>query len=142
MNTITVQTIIQASLHDVWEAYIQPEHIVRWAFASEEWECPHAENDVRVGGKFLTRMQAKEGRQSFGAGFDFTGTYTDVVTDELLKYLMDDGRNAEVYFEKVSDAETKVTVIFDPETLNAPELQKAGWQAILDNFKKYIEETK
>ena len=137
MNTITVQTTIVAPVRHVWDAYTQPEHIVQWAFASEEWECPEATNDVRVGGEFHTHMAAKDK----SAGFDFSGTYTEVQEGKLLQYTMsgEDARKVEVQFEKIDEDTTMVTVIFDPESINPIEMQKAGWQAILDNFKKHVE---
>ncbi len=122
------------SIEKVWDAYTMPEHIMKWAFADESWHAPRAENDLRVGGKFLTRMEAKDG----SAGFDFTGTYDEVVPRQRIAYTMDDGRKATVLFEEMGNS-TYVKVIFDPESENSVEMQKGGWQAILNNFKKYVE---
>jgi len=135
MSPITIQTTVNAPLKKVWECWNQPEHITKWAFASDDWESPSAENDVRVGGKFITRMQAKDG----SAGFDFEGTYTAVKEHELIEYDMSDGRHVKVEFEATPEGVT-VTETFDPEDENTQEVQRDGWQAILDNFKKYTEE--
>jgi uncharacterized protein YndB with AHSA1/START domain len=112
-----------------------PEHITKWCSPSPDWHAPKAENDLTTGGKFSTRMEAKDG--SFG--FDFGGVYDQVKTNELIEYTMSDGRNCVIKFAG-SGNETKVTETFDPETINPIEMQQAGWQAILDNFKKYTEE--
>jgi len=108
---------------------------MQWAFASDEWKCPYAENDLRVGSKFLTRMSAKDGSSSF----DFIGTYTEIVPLSHIAYLLDDGRTADIIFEKISDTEIKITEKFDPEHENSEEMQRLGWQAILNNFKKAVE---
>jgi uncharacterized protein YndB with AHSA1/START domain len=133
-NPITVQTTINAPLTKVWEFWTAPEHIVNWAFASDDWESPAAENDVRVGGRFKTVMAAKDGSERF----DFTGTYTDVKEHELIEYDMEDGRHVKVSFEETADG-VVVVEEFDPENENTEELQRDGWQAIMDNFKKYVE---
>lgn len=133
-HPITVQTIVNAPLEKVWERWNMPEHITLWAFASDDWEASSAENDLSVGGKFKTRMQAKDG----SARFDFTGTYTAVKEHELIEYNMDDGRHVKVEFENTPDG-VKVTETFDPENENPLEMQRAGWQAILNNFRKYVE---
>ena len=132
--TITVQSIVRAPIVKVWECWTKPEHITHWAFASETWEAPNAENDVRVGGTFKTRMQAKDG----SAGFDFEGTYTAVQEHKLIEYDFGD-RHASVGFEETSDG-VNVIETFDPESENSIEMQRAGWQAILDNFKHYVEQ--
>ena len=145
-NPITVETTVNAPMEKVWEAWIEPEHITHWAFASSDWEAPTAENDLQVGGKFTTRMSAKDK----SAGFDFTGTYTDVKENELIEYDMDgdDHRHVKVEFKEEPEGMSaeasakegvKITVIFDPENENPIEMQKDGWQAISDNFKKYVE---
>ena len=145
MDRIKVQTTIHADLRNVWKCYTDPEHIIGWAFASNDWESPYAENDVRVGGKFLTRMRAKEESKESGSAFDFTGTYTDIVEFEKIACTMDDiletgsGRKCVVLFKDLGDGKTLVSTEFDPETVNSRELQRVGWQAILDNFKKYAE---
>ena len=131
---ITVEAIINAPVERVWKLWSLPEHITKWNNASDDWHTPFAENDLRTGGKFLTRMEAKDG--SFG--FDFEGIYDDVVKHELITYSLADGRKIEVTFlEKGS--ETLVMETFDAETENPVEMQQGGWQAILDNFKKYAE---
>jgi len=135
MNKLKVITEINKPIDEVWDAFNNPEHIVKWNFAHESWECPYAKNDLKVGGKLESRMQAKDG--SFG--FDFIGTYNEVKENELIKYQMEDGREVEVIFERLSDDKTKVTENFEPENQNPLEFQKDGWQAILDNFKNYSE---
>lgn len=135
MKKITIETVINKNIETVWEFWAEPKHIVNWAFASETWECPYAENDLRVDGKFLTRMSAKDGSESF----DFTGVYTHIVPFEKIEYRMDDGRNATINFEKIDKDKTKIIEEFEMENENSEELQRAGWQAILDNFKRYIE---
>jgi len=132
--TITVQTIVNAPIEKVWEFWNKPEHITGWAFASDDWEAKAPKNDLRVGGKFKTTMAAKDK----SASFDFTGAYTVVKQNELLKYDISDGRHVKVKFEDTPNG-VKVTETFDPENENPLEVQRSGWQAILDNFKKYTE---
>ncbi|OAS14890.1 SRPBCC family protein [Paenibacillus oryzisoli] len=136
-QTITVETTVGAPAEQVWELWTEPQHITKWSFASDEWHAPNAENDLRVGGKFLTRMEAKDG--SFG--FDFGGIYDDVRLHEYISYTLGDGRKVEITFIR-QDNETKVVETFEPETSNPVEMQKAGWQAFLDNFKKYSESSR
>lgn len=131
---ITVQTTVNASIDKVWDFWTLPEHIVNWSFASAEWHSPKAENDVKEGGKFLTTMAAIDGSMSF----DFEGEYTLVKPKEALEYVMADGRKVEIAFKKVEDG-IEITERFDPETQNSEEMQKGGWNAILDNFKTYVE---
>ena len=131
---ITVQVFVKAPVEKVWKFWTEPEHIVQWAFASDDWEAPAAENDVRVGGKFTTTMAAKDG----SAKFDFTGRYTVVIPNEKLEYAIEDGRKVTVEFTAEGD-KTKVTESFDAETINSEEQQRAGWQAILENFRKHVE---
>lgn len=133
-ESITVAVTVAAPIEKVWETWNEPEHITGWAFASDDWECPRAENDIREGGRFVTQMQAKDG----SAGFDFGGVYTTVVPFENIAYTMDDGREVCVYF-KVIDGGVTITEMFEPETENTHELQRSGWQSILDNYKKYTE---
>jgi len=135
MQKLTVTSEINKPLNEVWDFFNNPEHIVNWNFAHESWECPSAKNDLKVGGKLEVRMQAKDG--SFG--FDLVGIYDEVVENELLKYHFEDNRNIEIIFEKLSDNKTKITENFDPENMNPLDFQKDGWNAILDNFKKYSE---
>lgn len=136
MNTtpITVQTFVYAPIDRVWEYWNAPKHITQWAFASDDWEAPSAENDVRTGGRFKIVMAAKDKSSSF----DFTGTYTAVQEHGLIEYDIDDGRHVKVVFDQFPDG-VRVTEIFDPEGENTEEKQREGWQSILDNFKKYVE---
>lgn len=133
-KAITVQTIIKAPMSKVWEYWNKPEHIKKWAFASDDWEAPAAENDLRTGGKFKTVMAAKDKSSSF----DFGGVYTTVKEHKLIEYDMDDGRHVKVEFTELPEG-VKITETFDPENENSEEMQRSGWQAILDNFKKYVE---
>lgn len=135
MDKINIDITILAPVEKVWDYYSEPKHIVKWNFAHESWECPSSENDLRVGGKFNNRMEAKDG--SFG--FDFVGIYDEVVENKLIKYHMEDGRNVEIMFEKIDENTTKVKIIFDPEKQNSVEMQRDGWYAILDFFHKYVE---
>ncbi len=136
-KTITVETIVKAPMSKVWEFWNKPEHIVHWAFASDDWEAPSAENDLRVGGKFKTTMAAKDKSE----GFDFTGLYTGLKEHELIEYDFDDDRHVKVEFKELPEG-VKVAVTFDPENENPEEMQRSGWQGISDNFKKYVERTK
>jgi uncharacterized protein YndB with AHSA1/START domain len=131
---ITIEATINASLAKVWQYYTEPKHITQWNNASDDWHTTRAENDLRQGGKFLYRMEAKDG--SFG--FDFGGVYDEVKANELIGYTMDDGRKAKIVFASADDR-TKIVIDFDAETENPIELQRDGWQAILDNFKKYVQ---
>lgn len=133
-DAITIQVIINAPLEKVWECWNKPEYITKWAFASDDWEAPNAENDLKVGGRFKTVMSAKDK----SASFDFTGTYTVLKELELIEYDMDDGRHVKVEFKTTQNG-VEITETFDPENENPPEMQRSGWQAILNNFKKYVE---
>lgn len=140
MQPITIETVVPASIETVWSHWNDTESIKGWAFASDTWVCPYAENDLRPGGRFLTRMSAKDG----SATFDMTGTYTDVVEFASIKYIMDkaDGedkhRVCEIVFTDLGDGTTKIQETFFPEQENSEELQRAGWSAILENFKKFV----
>lgn len=134
MTLITVSTIVQAPRERVWERWTRPEHITQWCFASADWHAPRAENDPRVGGRFVTVMAARDG----SAEFDFNGTYTEVLPQERLAYTIEGGRKVTVTFTD-KDGGTEVTEVFEAETLNTEDRQQAGWQAILENFKKYVE---
>lgn len=134
---ITVETTVLKPVGDVWEYWNEPQHITKWCAASDDWHAPAAENDLRVGGRFTTRMEAKDG--SFG--FDFGGVYEEVRRNEFISYTMEDGRKVAITFISQGN-DTKVIETFDAETTNSVEMQKAGWQAILDNFKKYSESSK
>jgi uncharacterized protein YndB with AHSA1/START domain len=131
---ITVSATVNAPIEKVWDYWTKPEHITNWNFASDDWQCPSAENDLRVGGKYSARMEAKDG--SFG--FDFEVIYDEVEALQEISYTMADGRKASTIFESHGDA-TYVSTTFDAETENSVELQQGGWQAILNNFKKYTE---
>lgn len=133
---VTVEAVIQAPMEKVWSRWTEPEHITKWNQASEDWHAPKAENDLRAGGKFLTRMEAKDGSM----GFDFEGVYDEVKLHELISYTIGDGRRVEITFADQGGA-TKVVETFDAEGTHPVEFQQAGWQAILDNFKKYTEES-
>ena len=131
---ITIEATIHAPVAKVWEYWSKPEHITQWCNASPDWHTPHAENDLQVGGKFVTRMEAKDG--SFG--FDFGGVYDEVKANELIAYTMGDGRKASIVFSTGTNT-TKLVETFEAEEENPLEMQRGGWQAILDNFKKYTE---
>ncbi len=130
---ITVKIITSSPLEDCWNAYTLPEHITRWNFADPSWHCPSAQNDLRVGGTYLARMEAKDG--SFG--FDFEAVYTDVQPMNSFTYTFG-GRNATVVFSNIPEG-TEIVVSFDPESENPIELQQNGWQAILRQFKFFVE---
>jgi len=132
---VTVETTVNAAPQKAWDYYTQPEHITQWNFASDDWCCPKAENDVRVGGKMKSRREAKDGSM----GFDFEATYDKVENQKALAYTMPDGRQVSTDF-KEENGKTKVTTVFDAENQNPVEMQKGGWQAILDNYKKHVEE--
>jgi uncharacterized protein YndB with AHSA1/START domain len=132
---ITVQSTVKAPVEKVWSTWTKPEHITKWCNASDDWHAPHAENDVREGGIFKTRMEAKDGSN----GFDFGGKYNKVKENDTIEYDMSDGRHVEIKFEKLGNDQTKVTETFDMENTHPEEMQRGGWQSILDNFKKYTE---
>jgi uncharacterized protein YndB with AHSA1/START domain len=135
-KTITVQAVINAPVEQVWKLYTEPEHVMKWNNASNDWHTPRAENDLKVGGKFLYRMEAKDDSSS---RFDFAGTYEKIKTNELIVYSLTDGRKVEVTFTKDEDARTKTATTFEAENTNSLEMQRNGWQAILNNFKNYVE---
>jgi uncharacterized protein YndB with AHSA1/START domain len=133
---VTVEATVHTPVERVWKYWTEPEHITKWSSPSEDWHTPFAENDLRAGGKFLSRMEAKDG--SFG--FDFSGVYDEVRINESISYTLDDGRKVSITFIS-QENETKIIQTFEPENTNPIEFQKGGWQAILDNFKKYSEST-
>lgn len=135
MDKVKIDITILAPVEKVWDYFNAPKHITKWNLAHESWFCPSSENDLKVGGKFNNRMEAKDG--SFG--FDFIGVYDEVILNERIKYHIEDGREVEVIFEKIDENTTKVTEIFDPEKQNSVEMQREGWYAILNNFHKYVE---
>ena len=134
---ITVQTSVKAPVEKVWESWTNPIHIKKWNNASDDWHTPHAENDLRVGGKFLFRMEAKYGSM----GFDFNGIYDAVIPNKLIEYSIEGGRKVTINFTEYEDT-TGITETFEAESVNSVELQQAGWQSILDNFKRYTETIK
>ncbi|SEC80630.1 SRPBCC family protein [Paenibacillus sp. GP183] len=133
-NLITVETTVHAPVEKVWKSWTEPNHIIKWNSPSDDWHTPFAENDLRAGGKFLSRMEAKDG--SFG--FDFSGVYDEVRMNEVISYTLDDGRKVNINFIDQGN-ETKIIEVFEAENSNPMEMQEKGWQAILDNFKKYTE---
>ena len=135
MTKLTVETLARADLDSVWTAYSDPDDITQWNSPDPSWHSPRSRVDLREGGAFSTRMEAKDG----SAGFDFEGTYTKVVPNERIEYRMSDGREAIVRFTKEPDG-TRVRVDFDPESENPIEMQQQGWQAILDSFGRYVKD--
>jgi uncharacterized protein YndB with AHSA1/START domain len=133
-TAITVEATVNAPVEKVWSCWTEPKHITQWCAASDDWHAPYAENDVRVNGTFKTTMAAKDGSFSF----DFGGVYTHVVPNKSIKYEMSDGRKVDISFEGKGN-ETRVIETFDAEAENPVDMQRAGWQAILDNFKKHTE---
>lgn len=129
-QTITVETNVAVSPAQAWEVWTSPEHIIHWNFASPDWQCPAAENDLREGGKFSWRMEAKDGSM----GFDYCGTYEQVVAPEKIVKRLDDGRMVEITFSAEGEG-TKVVETFEIEDMNSADMQRAGWQAILENYK-------
>lgn len=130
---ITVQSTVSAPLSEVWSAYTTPEDIVQWNAASDDWHTTSARVDLRVGGEFSSRMEAKDGSM----GFDFAGTYTRIVPEQLIECLFG-GRTSRIEFEPQAQA-VLVRVTFDSEPSHSIEQQRAGWQAILDNFTRHVE---
>ncbi|WP_420386285.1 SRPBCC family protein [Roseivirga sp.] len=131
---ITIEATINTNIQTAWDSYTQPEHITQWNFADDSWHCPSAENDLKVGGKMKSRMEAKDG--SFG--FDFEGIYDVVEDKKRLVYHLEDGRVVETTFADQGNS-VLVTTTFDAETQNPIEMQRDGWQAILNNYKKHTE---
>lgn len=131
---VTIETMVQAPVEKVWERWTLPEHITKWNAASDDWHTPSATNDLRTGGSFTSRMEAKDG----SVGFDFGGTYDEVMKNKLIRYTMEDGRHVSVRFDAQGDT-TKIVETFDVESQNSVEMQRSGWQSILDNFKRYTE---
>jgi uncharacterized protein YndB with AHSA1/START domain len=131
---ITIEAIVNRNSSDIWTLWTQPEHITKWNQASDDWHSPRAENDLKVGGRFLTRMEAKDGSM----GFDFSGVYNEVIEHQKIRYTMDDGREVETLFNGES-GKTKIIITFDTENENPLEMQRDGWQAILNSFKRYAE---
>jgi uncharacterized protein YndB with AHSA1/START domain len=131
---VTVEATVNAPVEKVWKYWSEPQHITKWNQASEDWHSPSATNDLRTGGKFSTRMEAKDGSM----GFDFGGVYDEVKKHQVIAYTMGDNRKVKVTFTPNGN-NTRVVETFDAESENPVDFQKAGWQSILDNFKKYTE---
>ncbi|WP_138494889.1 SRPBCC family protein [Paenibacillus pinistramenti] len=131
---VTVQAVVEAPVEKVWSCWTEPEHITKWNQASQDWHVPRAENDLRSGGRFVTRMEAKDGSM----GFDFAGVYDEVKPHEQIAYSLEDGRKVQITFAD-QGGQTVVVETFDAESTNPVEFQQAGWQSILDNFKNYTE---
>ncbi|MGN6531704.1 MAG: SRPBCC family protein [Ginsengibacter sp.] len=131
---IEIEATVNAPIEKVWDLWTNPKHIVNWSYASADWHTPTAENDLRKGGKFSSRMEAKDGSM----GFDFGGIYDEVIQHKYIEYTLGDGRKVKINFNGEGD-KTDITESFEAESTNPLEMQKGGWQAILDNFKKYVE---
>ncbi len=133
-TVVTVKNTVNAPVEKVWKYWTTPEHIMQWCNASDDWHAPRAENDIKVGGNFSTRMEAKDGSM----GFDFGGVYDEVNENQYMAYTMGDGRRVNIRFTAEGD-QTNIVENFEAEEMNPVEMQQGGWQAILDNFKKYTE---
>lgn len=131
---ITIETEVAAPLKEVWDAWVTPDHITKWNFAIDEWCCPRAEIDLKIGGTFKYRMEAKDG--SFG--FDFEGVFTNVAPQQSLHFKLGDDRLVTIEFQQTANG-TRVAETFEAEDENSAEQQKQGWQSILNNFKKHVE---
>ncbi len=131
---IKVEVVLQVSADEAWEFYTNPQHIMKWNFASDKWKCPSASNDLTVGGRHFARMEAKDG----SLGFDFEATYSEIEIGKNFKYTMPDGRKLSAKFDDLA-GHTKLALCFDPDEEYAREMQQEGWQKILNNFKKYVE---
>ena len=136
MNAIHIETTILKPVAKVWEYFTQPKHITQWNFAHESWTCPNAINNLQIGGEFNFRMEAKD--KSFG--FDFKGTYDEIIPFKKIKYHLENGRNVDVLFEKIDENTTKITEIFEPDSAQPEQMQKDGWYAILENFRIHVED--
>ncbi len=132
---ISVQTTVDAPIDKVWDCWVNPEHIMQWNNASDDWHTPRAANNLKEGGRFNFRMEARDGSM----GFDFEGTYDVVIPNDKIEYTIADGRKVIVDFT-AQDKQTHILETFEAETFHTTELQQQGWQAILDNFKRYTEQ--
>ncbi len=133
-DIVTVQVLVDASIDTVWKCWTTPADIIKWNNASDDWHTPEASNDLRKGGKFSYRMEAKDASM----GFDFGGVYSDIIDKQEINYTLEDGRKTKVTFIEV-DNKVQVIESFEAEDINSIEMQRQGWQAILDNFQKYVE---
>ncbi len=134
MELITVESTIEAPIDMVWDFWTKPEHVMHWNFASNDWHCPNANSDFNIGGEFHYIMAAKDG----SVEFDFCGTFTKIIDKTFIEIFLEDGRELNIQFESEGNV-TKIIETFEPEEVNSIELQKQGWQAILNNFKLYVE---
>lgn len=134
MKSITVNTIVNAAPKKVWELWTSPKHIINWNFATHEWHCPNAKNDLKPGGTFSWRMEAKDGSM----GFDYAGVYQRIDEQRIIEKKLDDGRTVTITFKQVEEG-VEITETFEIEDENSAEMQRLGWQAILDKFKIYVE---
>ena len=132
---ITVKTTVTASPEKVWDFWTNPEHITKWNNASDDWHCPKATNDLKIDGKFNFTMAAKDNSMSF----DFEGIYTNIIEFKLIEYTIIDGRKVKISFEETQNG-IEISESFEPENMNPEELQRQGWQSIIDNFKKHAEQ--
>ncbi|MEO5501793.1 MAG: SRPBCC family protein [Ginsengibacter sp.] len=135
-KTITIETTINAPVEKVWKCWTTPEDIMKWNNASPDWHTPSVKNDLRKGGKFIARMEAKDGSM----GFDFAGTYDEVSLNKNISFTLEDNRKVTVIFSSSANS-TRLVESFETESTNSEELQRTGWQSILDNFKKYVEKS-
>ena len=133
-TVITVETTVNAPVEKVWKIWTSPEHITQWSTASDDWHTTKSENDLRPGGKFSSRMEAKDGSM----GFDFEGIYDEVTENKTIAYTLGDGRKVSITFSSEGN-QTSVTENFEAENTNPVVMQKGGWQAIMNNFKAYVE---
>ena len=133
-NAITIEATVNAPVEKVWQYWNEPQHITQWATASDDWHAPYADNDLRKDGKFKTTMAAKDGSFSF----DFEGVYTKIEPNKTIEYTMSDGRKVSISFTAKGNT-TEIVETFEPESENPIDMQRDGWQAILNNFKKYTE---
>lgn len=134
-TVILIHTTLKVPLEKVWKYWTTPEYIVKWNYASEDWHTPWVENDLHEGGKFNYRMEAKDGSM----GFDFAGVYNAIILNKHIECTLGDGRKVKITFSAKKD-KTEITESFETENTNSIELQRNGWQAILNNFKKYAEQ--
>lgn len=132
---ITVKTAVTTSIEKAWDFWTNPKHITKWNNASDDWHCPKATNDIKTGGKFNFTMAAKDNSMRF----DFEGTYTNIIEFKLIEYTIVDGRKVKISFEETQNG-IEIIESFEPETMNPEDLQRQGWQSIIDNFKKYAEQ--
>ncbi len=136
MKTVTIETLINKPVNDCWSIWTSPNHIINWNFATPEWHCPSAEHELKVGANFKYHMAAKDGNMAF----DYTGSFTSIIPNQLLEYKLNDNRTVSVKFSEVNGS-SKIVQTFEVEDENTIDMQRQGWQAILDNFKKYAEST-